>query len=119
MFVALYQRDRGNLENAATILVKGLRSVRSDARIAVLQGLIYQDLNNVELAARSFRVALERDPSNSEAKAMMAYMRPWSVVSPESGYGAASNAAELAAAVNENYGLERSAVLCGDRGYQL
>lgn len=102
MFFALYLRDRGQLTQAAETLVKGLRSVRNDARIAVLQGLIYQDMNNSELATRSFRIALDRDPSNSDALAMMAQMRPQYAQVQESAPGAsAARGSELADAVDD------------------
>lgn len=102
MFFALYQRDRGQLEEAVTTLVRGMRLVRSDARIAVLQGLMYQDMNNVELATRSFRIALDRDPSNSEALAMMAKIRPKLVEADEFTSDApAAGDAELADAIGE------------------
>ncbi len=69
--LALWQRRAGLPDAAAKTIQRAADLGVADASALVLQGLIYQDMNQPEAAARSFAAALERDPSSADARRLL------------------------------------------------
>lgn len=75
LLFAMWERSRSELEDAVAVLYRGMKNNSSDARLPVVQGLIYQEMGNTELARRSFKMAINRDSTNVQAQQLLAAMR--------------------------------------------
>ncbi|HBS29076.1 MAG TPA: hypothetical protein DEB06_06415 [Phycisphaerales bacterium] len=80
LFLALWQRGRGEPDKAVATLSRAIAVDKTSAGPALLQGVILQDLGRGAEAARAFRIALKRDPSNAQARALLAGVAPASAV---------------------------------------
>lgn len=71
VLLARWQRDRGDLAVAVATLDRAIEFAGADPGPALLQGLLYQRLNQPERAASSYRLALAADPRCVEASARL------------------------------------------------
>lgn len=74
LFMAMWQRQRNNHEGAISTLYKGMKANPDDPRLAIVQGMVFDDLGNRELSHRAFQMALNRDPGNAQARALLGVM---------------------------------------------
>ncbi len=72
VLLATFQREKGDLAAAVTTLDRAILLAGDDPSPALLQGLLYQRLNQPALAARSYTAALRADPRCAEAQARLA-----------------------------------------------
>lgn len=72
VLMATLHREKGDLPAAVAALDRAISVAGDDPSPALLQGLLYQRLNQPDLAARSYAAALRADPNCAEAQARLA-----------------------------------------------
>jgi len=72
VFMALWLRNNGQPDRAVAALSQALMVDKTNSDAAVLQGIILQDLGRTKEAARSFRLALARNPGDAKASQLLA-----------------------------------------------
>lgn len=69
--MATWQRGKGNVKGAIASLDKAVERAHGDSSPALLRGVLYQELGMKAQAAQSFRVALQANPSDARAQALL------------------------------------------------
>lgn len=69
--MATWQRSKGNVKGAIASLDKAIERSQGDSAPAVLRGVLYQELGMNPQAAQSYRVALQINPGDSRAQALL------------------------------------------------
>lgn len=72
VYLALWQRESGKLDEAAATLARAESLKGSTANPALLRGIVLTDLGRHGEAKKSFALAVSRDPKHAEARALLA-----------------------------------------------
>ncbi len=76
LFMALWQRDSGKLDDAAKTLGRAVALAPNDPMPPLLRGMILADLGQPAAAKQSFAEALRRDPTNEQSRRLTAGTNP-------------------------------------------
>lgn len=69
--MAAWQRNKGNIKGAIASLDKAVERAQGDSAPAVLRGVLYQELGMKPQAAQSYRVAIQVNPADTRARALL------------------------------------------------
>jgi predicted Zn-dependent protease len=79
--MASWQRSKGNIKGAIASLDKAVERAHGDATPAIMRGVLYMELGMKPQAAQSFRVAMQTNPSDTRAQALLAQLESGVTVS--------------------------------------